>query len=247
MLDDLKPFVCTYRNCDLGDQFFNSRNEWHKHESQRHRVEWYCNTEDHSQYDNRGDFINHMEKDHDVAFDDSRFVTVQDMFRQPSLRDEGTCNLCMQESKKLKNHVSWHLQQMAIFALPKVNETARSGGVEQCAVSYKYAAEDASDEQDDDDDDQSQISNSFSENNDDSKQLQELNLLNRQQDGLVDPSRDGTLTWGEMEDQNWDDITNKSSDARERESPESPLMSSDGGSTPAGGCPAKLYHCPLRS
>lgn len=235
MLDDLQPYVCTYQNCVFGDQFFHSRDEWHEHESQRHSIKWYCNTDDHSQYNNRGDFINHMEKDHDVAFDDSRFVTVQDMFQRPFRKDEGTCNLCMKESKKLKSHVSRHLQQMALFALPRVNETAGSGGAEHCTMSYKYAAKYVSDEQDDDEN-QSQSSDVFSENNsDDSEQLQDSSPLDRQDDGLVKFLLDSKPTWGDTEDQNWDDVTSKFSDAREGRSAEPPLMPSDGGSTLAGG------------
>jgi hypothetical protein len=244
VLNDLQPYVCTYQNCDLGDQFFHSRDEWHDHESKRHRVKWYCNTDHHSQYENRGDFINHMKKDHDVAFDGSRFVTVQDMFRQPSRRDEGTCNLCMQESKKLKSHVSWHLEQMALFVLPMVSEPAESSGAEHCIVSYKYAAKDASDEQDDDED-QSQSSDVFSENNSDySEQLQDSKPLNRQDDGPVTFSLDGKLTTGDTEDRNWNDVTSKFSDAQDGKIAEPPLMPSDGGFTPAEGVLCQVLSLP---
>jgi hypothetical protein len=226
VLEDFQPYVCTHQNCDLGDHFFNGRDEWYEHESQRHRITWCCNTVDHPQYDSQMDFINHMKENHGTTFDESRLATVQDIFRQPSRRIEGTCNLCMRESKKLKSHVSRHLQQMALFALPRVNEIAGSGEAEHCTVSSKYAAKDAGDEHNDNDESQSSEV-SAEDHTDNLEQEQDSTPLNPQDDGLVAFWPDGMLIWEEAGGQSWDDITNKFSDAREGRSAEPPLMPSD--------------------
>ena len=183
-MEDLQPYVCTHQNCDLGDQFFSNRDEWYEHDSQYHRITWFCNTENHPDYDNQRDFINHMRKDHDTMFDESRFVKVQAMFQQPSRRADGTCNLCMRECRKLKYHVSRHLQQMALFALPRVNETAGSGEAEHRTVSSKHSAKDTCDEEDDDDDYRSSEASSKA-HNDEVKQERDSHPFNPQDDGVV--------------------------------------------------------------
>ena len=52
---------------------------------------------------------------------------MKDMFRQPSKAVSGKCNLCMKDSKRLKSHISYHLEEMALFALPRLDEAAASG------------------------------------------------------------------------------------------------------------------------
>jgi hypothetical protein len=103
-----------------------SRDEWYKHETQRHRSKWFCNTEYHLEYEKEPDFLKHMKDDHGMAFDLRRLSILGDMFRKPSRAIEGQCNLCMRHSAKLRGHVSRHLQQIALFALPRLNETAGS-------------------------------------------------------------------------------------------------------------------------
>ena len=191
VLKDLQPYVCTHLNCDLGDHFFNNRDEWYEHESQCHRIMWFCNTESHPNYDNQRNLINHMRKDHGAMFNESRFIQVQTMFQQPSRRADGTCNLCMRECRKLKYHVSRHVQQMALFALPRVNEIAGSGEAEHRTISSKFSVKDTNDEQNDDDEYWSSDASSEAQN-DEVKQERDSQSFNSLDDGFV-TSRQGGL------------------------------------------------------
>ncbi|KAL7935837.1 hypothetical protein V8C35DRAFT_298354 [Trichoderma chlorosporum] len=119
---DIQPYVCTHTDCNLFEHFFDNRDDWNKHEVQSHRVKWFCNTDSHVTYDEKEDFLNHLQADHNMSFDKGRFSQVQQLFAQPSHAIGGICNLCMRNSKKLKSHVSRHLQQIALFALPRTNE-----------------------------------------------------------------------------------------------------------------------------
>jgi hypothetical protein len=123
VLGDLRPYVCTYPDCDLLEHFFDNREEWYKHETQQHRVKWFCNILGHPQYSERTDFLTHMSRDHDTTFKDSQLTLLPSMFQCPSRSQDGICNLCTRSCTKLKSHVSRHLQQIALFALPRVNET----------------------------------------------------------------------------------------------------------------------------
>ncbi|KAF2006121.1 hypothetical protein P154DRAFT_254087 [Amniculicola lignicola CBS 123094] len=131
VLEDLQPYICTYGDCNLYNHFFESRDAWFKHEAQHHRIKWFCNTDNHPEYEREEDFRIHMAKDHDTFMDETQFKLLSDVFRHPTRGIEGTCNLCMRSSKKLRSHVSRHLQQISLFALPRINDSAGSGEAER--------------------------------------------------------------------------------------------------------------------
>ncbi|KAH8723786.1 hypothetical protein GQ44DRAFT_773663 [Phaeosphaeriaceae sp. PMI808] len=131
VLEDLQPYVCTYADCELYDHFFDSRDAWFQHETQLHRTKWCCNIDSHLECGSEGKFLLHMSVDHGRKFNEAQFSLVRSMFRQPTKSLEGTCHLCYRESKNLRSHLSRHLQQIALFALPRVNETAGSGQAER--------------------------------------------------------------------------------------------------------------------
>ncbi|GFF56548.1 putative Pfs, NB-ARC and TPR domain protein [Aspergillus udagawae] len=126
VLEDLQPYVCTYPECELFDQFFKTQDEWYKHEAQRHRVKWFCNTDHHPEYETQSDFLTHLKQHHGTTFDSGQLSLMRNIFQRPSRAVGGQCNLCMRQSTNLRSHVSRHLKQMALFALPRANETANS-------------------------------------------------------------------------------------------------------------------------
>lgn len=67
-----------------------------------------------------------MKSDHNTTFDASQSSLLSSMFRCPSQSLQGICNLCGKPSKSLKSHVSRHLEQVALFALPRINEVAEN-------------------------------------------------------------------------------------------------------------------------
>lgn len=65
------------------------------------------------------DFKSHMKEEHDMALDTSS--TLLGIFRRPPQSVGGLCNLCFRHSNNLKIHVSRHLQQVALFAIPRAD------------------------------------------------------------------------------------------------------------------------------
>ena len=181
-------------------------------------MKWFCNTDYHLEYDKQADFVKHMQADHNSTFDEDRFTTIQNMFRQPSRSVEGICNLCMRDCKNLRSHVSRHLQQIALFALPRVNEKAGSGKAEPDTRSSRYAKKDG--EKRKNKDDHSQSSNAFSESHksDAEQQTEDLDLPNLPDDEFE------TVYVTETEHQTWDDVTTKFSNARESYPETPPLL-----------------------
>jgi hypothetical protein len=208
-LEDIQPYVCTYGDCDLYDHFFDSKEAWFKHEAQHHRAKLFCNTEDHPEYKSENDFLLHMTHDHGQKMDNSQFALLKNMFRRPSRSIEGTCNLCMRPAKRLKSHLASHLQQIALFAVPIINETTGSGIAEQNSWPSKHKEKNLGESTDNGSGDS--ISSSKSEDADQEYTPEAENIVS-----AFDPEDDyeiGTEV-PDAAEANWDYYTDKFSHAR---------------------------------
>jgi hypothetical protein len=116
---DLQPYVCTFPSCGLQDHFFTDRTQWWQHEIEVHRFAWHCNTRHHQSYDEQEKFLRHMQEAHSTSFTSKQLCELTPVFRSPSTKAAGVCNLCFRHSENLKSHVSRHLQRIALFALPR--------------------------------------------------------------------------------------------------------------------------------
>ncbi|KAE9375902.1 hypothetical protein N431DRAFT_481107 [Stipitochalara longipes BDJ] len=124
VLSDLQPYVCTFEDCDCLDDPFDRQQDWFKHEVQIHRVEYHCNIMGHPQFPLIGDFLQHMEHTHQTIFDGEQQAKVMTMFQQPMSSLSGICKLCSHQSSRIQSHVARHLEQLALFAIPRKNEAA---------------------------------------------------------------------------------------------------------------------------
>ncbi|CAI6341288.1 unnamed protein product [Periconia digitata] len=207
VLEDLQPYVCTYGDCDLYDQFFESRNSWFTHEAQYHRAKWFCNVDEHPEYGTETDFLLHMKTDHNQKFDNTQFDLVKNMFRRPTKSLEGTCNLCHRDSKNLRSHIARHLEKIATFAIPRLNETSGSERAERDSGSSRYQE----DQRDESDSSESNLSTETAPSDRDSA----ANDLTETPD--IDEDYDkGNDVPDAVGDQTWDDVTDKFSKARKR-------------------------------
>lgn len=153
VLRDLQPYVCTYEDCDMFDHMFESRDAWFNHESELHRAEWSCNTcappfNDHHSYLTFGtqkDFVRHMTQVHNLA--ESRLNWTLEAFRRPISIVSGECCLCGQYAEKLKSHLGRHMEQLALFALPRPLPAAAAESENAVSNLPHYSEDPASEEQ----------------------------------------------------------------------------------------------------
>ncbi|EXJ71182.1 uncharacterized protein A1O5_06176 [Cladophialophora psammophila CBS 110553] len=130
VMEDIQPYVCTFSGCDMSEQLFENREQWFRHELSAHRATWYCNEDGHPEFEAQIDFIKHMSDYHDTRLTEQKLQLSKDMFQRPLKSVGGKCNLCQMFSSRLKSHVSRHLEQVALFALPRNNEIEGSGKAE---------------------------------------------------------------------------------------------------------------------
>ena len=120
VLRDLRPYVCTYPDCNEGDQLYDRWKDWASHEQWKHRKTWYCIYHPSLDFKTVEDFKHHWQTDHrDQMTSPDEAAHSNVTVSQASGR---LCPICRCESKSadsLLQHIATHLQRIALFALPK--------------------------------------------------------------------------------------------------------------------------------
>ncbi|KAJ4135267.1 hypothetical protein NW768_004889 [Fusarium equiseti] len=128
VLRDLQPYVCTFQECDMFD----------------HIAKWSCNVcpseaNEDSPYLSFGTtegFARHMTSVHKLA--KAKLDGSMEAFRYPNSMVEGYCSLCKKYAQKLESHLGRHMEQMALFALPRpsLDDSGCSGSaLANCSLS----------------------------------------------------------------------------------------------------------------
>lgn len=142
VFNDLSPYVCTFEDCALKQ--FESRHKWFDHEMQSHRKEWHCQVCQYSCH-SVDDMEIHMRANHYGSFLEPQLPALLELCeRQVDKIPANACPLCdtwatllrarmsmIEEDlsqnlfvtpKQFRSHLGRHMEQLALFALPKFNE-----------------------------------------------------------------------------------------------------------------------------
>jgi hypothetical protein len=132
---DLQPYVCTYEKCPEAHRMYASRHTWLEHERLVHRRIWRC-------FEHRS-FISKSEKgllqhflDCHKGLDQQQIESLLDIAETTVADDRKTCPFCYSIgpfAKGFYNHVAFHQEQLATFAIPRnfdSNEEEDSGRAE---------------------------------------------------------------------------------------------------------------------
>ncbi|KAF2462402.1 hypothetical protein BDY21DRAFT_13759 [Lineolata rhizophorae] len=140
VMRDLKPYVCTFQGCDA--KLFPERRAWFKHELEQHRVKWKCRfcPKTIAAFSSRRSLEIHIESHHSGKVVPETLPTLLELCCQPLDRIAASdCPFCGDFEKKLRltnsrysakdiilvsqaqfrRHVGFHMEQLALFALPK--------------------------------------------------------------------------------------------------------------------------------
>ena len=136
-MKDLEPYVCTFPECERYDLIYGDREEWFEHES-HHRQVYHCGERHHEQFADEAQFRHHMAHHHKLAIELTRNSASLSIFLRPTdHRAAVKCQLCGNTTSRLKNHLSHHLERIALFAIPKIHkmeETSQIGDDELSVV-----------------------------------------------------------------------------------------------------------------
>lgn len=146
---DLRPYVCTFRDCLKSDRLFGSRHDWYNHEVEVHRREWFCNACT-QPFPTKALFEAHLRKYHFDLFTEAQLSAVTDRCeRAIDPESEQTCPLCQEKylRSRLQSHLAHHMQQLALFTLPKAVGERHDGGRGSDGASVRVQASNQGEEE----------------------------------------------------------------------------------------------------
>ncbi|ETS76425.1 hypothetical protein PFICI_11812 [Pestalotiopsis fici W106-1] len=119
---DLRPYVCTIGGCSDPNRQFVTRYDWTYHESQVHHRQWDCSDCDQA-FEDKEAFILHMSDEH-IGRWTTRQISLLGELRERGKDDTEwfSCRLCLTSLQKQSyfRHVAAHLEEISLFALPKL-------------------------------------------------------------------------------------------------------------------------------
>ncbi|KAF7904462.1 hypothetical protein EAF00_001796 [Botryotinia globosa] len=128
---DLRPYICTFKECGL-DMFY-SIDGWFKHEMITHRREWVCEMCQHPRFSSSSAYEDHLRSEHQITDEGSQIRAFVLQGNEPVNDISSTaCPLCDNWEKSIgeatkdkymrlmafKEHLGKHMEQLALLSLP---------------------------------------------------------------------------------------------------------------------------------
>ncbi len=152
ILADLRPFVCTFDDCDHPDKLYSRRSAWFEHELTFHRRRWECSIGCSKEFSSQRELGDHVREQHpDVK--DTTLVSSLLAGREMAANAKADCPFCLRtlaSRKHTKEHIANHQKQVALWALHSMRFLADEsdgesdeGSEEAPAVSAEPASQEA--------------------------------------------------------------------------------------------------------
>ena len=141
VFSDLRPYVCTFPDCDV--PYFSDINEWFRHEMQSHRVSYTCRLCKCKAFQLRERYLTHVRKQHPDMIEDGEEQPILNIARKPldqipaqecpccsdwvdrlkeragvSVHSDASDHIISVVPTVFKRHLASHLEQLALFAVP---------------------------------------------------------------------------------------------------------------------------------
>lgn len=123
VFEDLRPYICTFPDCETPSKLYTSQHLWFEHELLSHRSTWKCPRGCPESFTAFGRLQRHMSKSHgdNDRRDDLAGEDLNACRQEISVLASSICPLCgdaLRGLKWLRKHIGKHQQQLALFALP---------------------------------------------------------------------------------------------------------------------------------
>ena len=142
LIHDLRPYCCTYYSCDSGDQTYDNWADWSTHEDLVHNKVWVCLEHTDEEFPSIEDYEDHVKKDHRENAEFMLTPESKGARATGSARSNRTCPFCLtaiDNNGRLQHHIAWHLETIALMALPR--STGHEVGSENGDVASNDVAE----------------------------------------------------------------------------------------------------------
>jgi hypothetical protein len=142
---DLKPYMCTFDNCNRDNRPFGVKEEWFRHELDFHRSQmvWFCGV-CRTDFETENDFRTHLQSSHGNLASDNQSPILDNCKRYSqkplSTQNCALCGVVYSNIEELKNHLGKHLETFALAAALD-NDPSDEEGSEGDEILDEYIAE----------------------------------------------------------------------------------------------------------
>ncbi|KXH36710.1 hypothetical protein CSIM01_03104 [Colletotrichum simmondsii] len=124
--DDLRPYSCLAKDCEMPDTYFFRRRDWMKHMVGHHFSTFYCNFECGSTFSSEPECRTHLKTRHSDELSRNHMDHTNVLMWSDPVDNEVelSCPFCF-EKMPLKNyeiHVGKHQRELALFAIPNTDD-----------------------------------------------------------------------------------------------------------------------------
>ncbi|KAF2793116.1 hypothetical protein K505DRAFT_386323 [Melanomma pulvis-pyrius CBS 109.77] len=117
---DLRPYICTFEECQNPDKQYSTRHDWIYHERQMHRRQWVCK-EHNAKFPTQDLFVEHIGEVHSKSMikNEQLSVLLQISERQVDDTEIMSCPLCPDKLRlmELESHLAEKLESISLLAL----------------------------------------------------------------------------------------------------------------------------------
>ncbi|KAH0551800.1 hypothetical protein GP486_006983, partial [Trichoglossum hirsutum] len=126
ILQDLQPYVCTFRDCSDGDRLYANREAWIEHERLCHRRKWRCFERLHRNlfYNSKEQLHLHFSESH-TDLTELQIQNLLELVETTVADDREVCPFCSSAGpfdKGLYSHMAFHQERLATFAAPRTTD-----------------------------------------------------------------------------------------------------------------------------
>lgn len=123
LIHDLQPYHCTFERCNDSNRIYGTRQEWLQHESLHTRV-WHCAVHS-EEFETQPEYTAHLHEKHPEQKAEYFSPELIAAAVGQSMRVHRDCPFCptaFAEASALQKHITFHLEQLALLALPADGE-----------------------------------------------------------------------------------------------------------------------------
>ncbi|KAF4553333.1 Hypothetical protein D9617_7g030600 [Elsinoe fawcettii] len=122
VLHDLRPFICTYPDCDDESVMFATSKQWLDHERLSHRRIWQCYQHAEPTYTTPGALQSHLETTHKSELTSAQIEQLLGLSESTLADSRKSCPFCLSDGPfptGLEKHMAVHMIRLARFSIPR--------------------------------------------------------------------------------------------------------------------------------
>lgn len=122
LIHDLRPYICTYKECRTPGQLYDSRKDWIQHEDRNHRRVFRCPEHEDQSFGTLAEYEQHIRVQHDQNASAHEGLFANHLAESTQLKSDRCCPVCslaLETAQMMQSHIALHLERLSLFSMPR--------------------------------------------------------------------------------------------------------------------------------